>query len=851
LLREPAVPQVKQMRTSPVPAELSSGLDEQSASCLLAEVGPNEIARAAGTSPWRLLLAQFGSPLIWLLLGACVVSAFLREFADAIAIGVILIVNGVVGFLQEYRAERALQALRAMTAPRARVIREGAQKVIQAAEVVPGDLLLLEAGDVVAADAGLIEAFALSTSEAALTGESLPVDKRPEPSPASVSLAERRDTVFMGTAVATGTGLARVTATGMRTELGKIAHLLGTAEETETPLQARLARTSRVLLYVCLSVVAATAVVGLVRGTPPLEVLLSAVSLAVAAVPEGLPAVVTIALAIGVQRMAARHVLIRRLPAVETLGSATVICTDKTGTLTTGVMAVREVWGADHRAVLASAAACCDADLGPDGRGGTGDPTEVALLAAAAERGVTRRGIEEVNPRRSVQPFDPERKRMSIFRADGRNYVKGALESLLPLCKKGAVGAIVANEQMAERGLRVLGVAEGCTAEETDLRLLGLVGIADPPRTEAIAAVAAARSAGIRTVMITGDHAITAQAIARELGIIGPQDDPAEVVHARATPEDKLRIVRGWKARGAVVAMTGDGVNDAPALREAHIGIAMGRTGTEVTREASDMVLADDNFASIVAAVREGRGIFDNIRKALVYLLAGSTAELAFMFGAAISGLPVPLHPLQILWINLVTDGFPALALVMDPTDPHVLERPPRHPSEPMLGRAEWKTLALAGLVQATVTLLVFAWTLKVAGVSQARTLAFASLVFGQLFLSFAARSPSRLFWEVGAFTNLRLLAVVALSAVLQLGIHHVPAAGSLFQVQALSGAGWALALLLGIVPVTVIELAKLGRRHLGTGRGQRPGRADVSAGARATSSPSSRPRDGSLQETP
>ena len=427
-----------------------------------------------------------------------------------------------------------------------------------------------------------------------------------------------------------------------------------------------------------------------------------------------------------------------------------------------------------------------------------------------------RKGIEAQNPRRSAVPFDPERKRMSVYRADGCNYVKGALELLLPLCRAGGEGAAEANAQMAGRGLRVLGIACGPRPEEQDLTLVGLVGIADPPRSEAITAVAAARAAGIRTVMITGDHPITARAIARELGIIGPGDDPSEVVHARATPEDKLMIVREWKRRGAVVAMTGDGVNDAPALREAHIGIAMGRTGTEVTREASDMVLADDNFASIVAAVREGRGIFDNIRKALIYLLAGNSSELAVMLGAAVMGLPVPLLPLQILWINLVTDGMPALALVMDPTAPDVLSRPPRNPAEPMLGRAEWTRVLLIGLLQAAVTLGVFVWTLEQRGLGQARTLAFATLVFGQLFLAFAARSPTRLFWEVGAFTNLRLVAVVAISVLVQFGIHHLPAVAGLFQVSALSLADGALALGLGLVPVTVVELAKLVQRWAG-----------------------------------
>ena len=790
-----------------------AGLTVAEAGRRLAAVGANEIRRAPRPSRARMLLGQFGSPLIWLLLAAAIVSAALGELADAIAIAVIVAVNALVGFFQEHRAENALEALRTLTAPRARVLRDGRQAIVPAAEVVPGDLLLLEAGDIVAADARLLEAHNLATSEAPLTGESAPVRKDASPAAAGAPLAERHDTVFLATAVATGTGTAVVTATGMATELGKVASLLAAAEETATPLQVRLARVGRTLLVMCLAIVVVTAVVGLARGRAVLEVFMSAVSLAVAAVPEGLPAIVTIALAIGVQRMSDRNVLIRRLPAVETLGSATVICTDKTGTLTTGVMTVRELWGEDHHALLAAAAACCDAELGADRRTGVGDPTEIALLAAAAERGIDRAEIERERPRRHVTPFDSERKRMSIGRADGVLYVKGAPEVVLPLCHAGTAGATDANAEMARRGLRVLGVAVGSGREERDLRFLGLCAIADPPRTEAIEAVAAARAAGIRTVMITGDHPVTAHAIARELGIFQEGEDPAERVHARATPEQKLAIVREWKRRGEVVAMTGDGVNDAPALREAHIGIAMGKTGTEVTREASDMVLADDNFASIVAAVREGRGIFDNIRKTLVYLLTGNGAELAVMLATAVAGLPLPLLPLHLLWINLVTDGLPALALVMDPPDPDALRRPPRAPTEPMLGRPEWRRVAATGALEAAVVLGVYVWALRNEDIGVARALAFDTLVVSELLRAFAARSPTRLFGQVGVFTNLRLVAVVVLSLVFQLGLHEIPWLLRLFQLPDLSLVDRVLPLLLGLVPVSALELAKVARR--------------------------------------
>ncbi len=789
----------------------AAGLSAAEAQRRLADAGPNEIRRQEATSRLTLFVRQFASPVIWLLLGATVLSLALRELLDAAAIGAILLINALIGFLQEHRAERALMALRSMTARRARVIRDGHGAVIPASAIVPGDLLVLEAGDVCAADARLTTAHALTTNEAPLTGESVPVEKSTQASAPDTPLAERRDFVFMGTSVATGRGLGEVVATGMQTELGRIATLLTTAEPAETPLQRRLARVSPTLLYISGGIVAVVAVTGLLRGWPLLQVFMAAVSLAIAAVPEGLPAIVTIALAIGVQRMAARHVLVRRLPAVETLGCATVICTDKTGTLTTGVMAVRELWGVDHVALLYAAAACSDAELGAAAGSGVGDPTELAILAEARDRGIERPSIERTAPRVSEIPFDSATKRMSVTRADGHTYIKGALESVLPLCTGDAVAAAEANAQMAERALRVLAVAvlaEG----EAKATLRGLIGIADPPRTEAIEAVAAARAAGITTVMITGDHPATARAIARELGIL-TANATHDQVHARATPEDKLRIVRSWKAEHAVVAMTGDGVNDAPALREADVGIAMGRTGTEVTREASDVVLTDDNFASIVAAVREGRGIFDNIRKTRVYLLSGNTGELAVMLAASLAGLPLPLLPLQLLWINVVTDGLPALALVFDPPEEDVLQRPPRHPDEPMLGRTQWRFIVSTGLLLAAVTLSVFVWALRDRDLVEARNVAFSVLVFGELFRAFAARSTTKVFWEVGVFTNLRLLAVVVLSAAIQLAIHHIPAAERVFGIAPLSLADCAMTIAIGLVPTSVIEVAKLIRR--------------------------------------
>jgi Ca2+-transporting ATPase len=715
--------------------------------------------------------------MIALLIGAAVIAALLDEVADAIAVGAIVILNAIVGYLQEARAERAMQALKALTAPRARVIRDGKTIQIAASEIVVGDLLAIEAGDVVGADARLVEANVLTTNEAILTGESLPVEKEAEAK------------VFAGTAVATGTGVAEVFGTAMSTELGKIARLLETAEVEETPLQKRLEHVGKTLIWMCLAIVAVVAGLGLARGMKWIDVLLSSVSLAVAAVPEGLAAVVTIALALGVQRMVARNVLIRRLPAVETLGCATVICTDKTGTLTTGVMAVRETRG-DERRVLDAAAACCDAELG-----GPGDPTELAILEAAAKLGISRPEIERARPRVRVEPFDSKTKRMSIARADGVTYVKGAPEAILP--KDHALVAEAA--EMAGRGLRVLAVALGEAP-------LGLVGIADPPRADAVRAVADARAAGIHTVMITGDHPATARAIANELGIVAGGEDPAELVHARATPEDKIKIVRGWKKKGAIVAMTGDGVNDAPALREAHIGVAVGKGASEVAREASAMIITDENFASIVAAVREGRGIYDNIRKTLVYLLSGNFGELLIMLGASVAGMPLPLLPLQLLWINLLTDGLPALALVTDPPDSDVLARPPRRPDEKMLGRRQWSFIVTTGVLMAAIVLGAFTWGLHHGDLKRARSLAFSVIVFDELLRSFSARSETKIFWEVGAFTNLRLLGVVAGSMVVQLVV--LCATGA-------SPATIAIALACGATLVTLLEVAKLVRRGL------------------------------------
>jgi Ca2+-transporting ATPase len=754
------------------------------------------------------VVAQMTSPLVLLLLGGAVVSASVGHFIDATAIAIIVSINAVVGFVQELRAERAVAALQRMTARRATVVRDGQARIVLAAEIVRGDVLVLEPGDVVAADAEVLEANNLSTNEAVLTGESMPVEKSVGGSAEGAPLAERRGHLFMGTAVASGSGRAVVLATAGDTEMGRIASALAEQDPTRTPLQDRLAALGRTIVVACLGVVGLVALLAWWRGFGWLEVLLTSVSLAVAAVPEGLPAVVTIALAVGVHRMARRSVLVRRLAAVETLGSATVICTDKTGTLTTGVMEVRDVWG-DRTRVLEVAAAVSDAELGIGG-GGTGDAMELAILRAARGEGIERTAIEAANPRVHVEPFDAATRRMSITRADGTTFLKGAFEAVSEVCHDGVDGAAEALAAMAEDGLRVLAVAAG---SEGSMRLVGLIGFADPPRPEAIQAIRDAARAGIRVIMITGDHPTTARVIAREMGLATTEAELADAVVARATAMDKLRIVRELRARGEVVAMTGDGVNDAPSLAEADIGVAMGRTAAEVTREAADMILAKDDLSGIVDAIREGRAIYGNIRKTVVYLLGGNASELLLVMAAVAVGLPMPLLPLQLLWINLLGEPLPGIALSIDAPAGDVLEERPRPRKEPLLGRPEWLQIGIVAAMQAVIVFAAFVWALGSFDVDMARTLGFSTLVFGLVFRALASRSPKWIFFEVDPRTNLRLLAVVALSAALQVAILYIPAAAALFGVVPLPLPLLGLAVLLGLVPVTLVELSKLVRR--------------------------------------
>jgi len=875
--------------------DVEQGLSVNEAKNRLTRYGQNKLRKGKRFSALVIFVSQFKSLVTWVLIGAAAVSAALGETIDGIAIIAIVILNAIIGFLQEYRAEKAAAALSRLTAPHCRVVRGGHSLVVTAIEIVPGDILLLEGGDLVAADARLIQTSVLRINEAPLTGESQAVGKSTDKLPQETPLAERKNMVFLGTSVTGGTGRALVVNTGMETELGHIAKLLETAESGETPLKRRLDRVARLLLWACFGVVALIFSLGLLRGIAPFELFLSAVSLAVAAIPEGLPVVVTVALALGVQRMVQRNALVRHMASVETLGCAEVICTDKTGTLTMGEMTARKLITSDSLyritgegygtegaffsgnvenlpskspelfALLYASAACNDAELTLiDGRSEVvGDPTEGALLVVAAKGGITRAAVETQMPRLAAVPFDSDRKRMTVIRNRENHpwaFVKGAPEVILSRCSlirtDQGVRALTENDRsrllqanalLAHDALRVLAVAERSldnfsfeesmavndTEIEQGLTLLGLIGLQDPPRGEAKEAVIKCKRAGIKTVMITGDHPDTARAIGHELGILGKGDEVlvgAELdrlddealkqrvskvsVYARVTAEHKLRIVRAWKARGVVVAMTGDGVNDAPALKEASIGIAMGITGTEVTKGAADIIITDDNFASIVAAVEEGRGIYDNIAKTLAYLLSGNTGELIVMLSAVLLGWPLPLLPLHLLWINLVTDGLPALALATDPIEPGVLNRPPRRSQDALFNR-EFLTLTLfTGLLTAGVTLGVFAYELYIDNsLEQARDAAFTALVIAELLRAFGARSEQRTIWQIGLFSNMRLFLIVEVSFALQLAIHHVPMLQTLFQIEPVSLNQCVSWIGVGFIPLIVLELRKIIRR--------------------------------------
>lgn len=872
--------------------DLQRGLSNSEAQKRLQDFGNNELPQRQKVSALHLFFDQFTSFIVWILIAAAVIAGSLSEWIDALAIIVIVILNAILGFFQEYKAERSLAALRKMVAPFSKVIRDGRLQTLPSKEIVPGDLILIEAGDHIPADGRFTQSFGLSTQEAALTGESRPTHKiagsleSDDLESDDLAIGDRKNLGFLGTAAVSGKGVMIATETGMQTELGKIALLLQQGGEEQTPLQKRLQELGLRLVWLCLGIVSLVFALGFLKGTPLIENLLISISLAVAAIPEGLPAVVTIALSVGVHKMAKRNALVRRLASVETLGCTTVICTDKTGTLTQNEMTVRSIFVnntfvgvtgtgyhpegnfeinqipidphhiPDLLTALRIGVLCNSAELSAELQvwGITGDPTEGALLAAAGKANLFKQDLEKENPLLSEIPFDSDRKRMSMVRQTDKGsmlFIKGAtdvilahtesillngkIELLTPELKKNIFDA---NVSLASQAFRVLAVGYRSMPQdakidhslEDKLIFVGLIAMMDPPRPEVKESIEICKNAGITTVMITGDHKETAIAVAKELNLLksdsmiltGTELDQMDdhrlqkylrkiVIYARASAIHKLRIVRAWKSLGEVVAMTGDGVNDAPALKEADIGIAMGITGTDVTKEASDMVISDDNFASIVNAIEEGRGIYDNITKFVCYLASSNIAEIIVVFMGMLVGFTdfagnpfVPLSAVQILWINLASDGLPAIALGVDPIDPTAMKRSPRNPADSLISRKKTVHLLLISFVIAFGTLAACYFGMRQSG-ELAQTMAFTTLVVLELAAVQIIRSP----YNISIFSNPFIIAAVTTSFLLQLFIVYTPFLQRVFKTVPLSISEWGVISAITIVVWVLCDLIK------------------------------------------
>ena len=881
------------------------GLSQEEAAARLEKYGHNELTERGVKSPWIILWEQLTGILVIILFIAAIVSVFLHEFTDAAVIMVIVIINALLGLSQEYRAEKAMAALKRLAVPVVRVRRDGSIQEIPARDLVPGDIVLFEAGNVVSADCRIIEEFNLRVQEAALTGESEPVEK----DSASiiqddVSLGDRRNMVYMGTQVTYGRGLGVVVGAGMNTELGKIAEMIQDVEREPTPLQKRLDQLGKKLAVIAVILIGVLVVLGLMQGNDFVTIFLTAVSMAVAAVPEGLPAVVTIALAFGAQRMLRKRALIRKLPAVETLGSVTVICSDKTGTLTENRMTAVILDTADNRIDIPSASAvhstCDEPELTADSSamdlllvGSTlcndavlktaerasgcfqalGDPTEGALVIAAARFGLDKFILEKTFPRKAELPFDSERKRMTTVHTfpsrndslpdDGSGWIeqvrdnfpyiaftKGAVDGLVQLSDRVWVNGeilpldvslrkriAVANEDMTRKGIRVLGMAFRAITPsdmekmdesvEHDLIFVGMVGMIDPARPEVRDAVSVCKTAGIRPIMITGDHPLTAQYIASELGISDggrvltgqelermPVEELEKVVgdvnvYARVSPEHKLKIVTALQNRGEITAMTGDGVNDAPALKKSDIGVAMGITGTDVSKEAADMVLMDDNFSTIVAAVKEGRVIFDNIRKFMKYMVTSNSAEIWVMVVAPILGMPLPLLPLQILWINLLTDGLPAVALSVEPPERFIMRRKPFHPRESMFSRGIGYHVIWVGSLMAAVSIVMGFWYWS-HGRDDWQTMVFTTLTLSQMAHVLAIRTGSDSLFTIGLFSNKPLFWSVIITFVLQFAVVYIAPLRSVFGTVALPMSDFFMSIGLASIIFWAVEIEKM-----------------------------------------
>jgi Ca2+-transporting ATPase len=846
------------------------GLSSKESARILLKKGPNELVEKAKRTLFMMFLDQFKDFMIIVLIAAAVIAGLTGDAADTIAIIVIVILNAVIGFVQEFRAEKAMAALKKMASPDATVMRDGMLATVPASSLVPGDLVILDTGKIVPADLRLTESINLTIEEAALTGESVPVEKLTSPIEGSeLPLGDRKNMAYKGTFVTYGRGTGVVIATGMATEIGNIAKMLQDEDEVKTPLQKRLAQFGRKLAIAILALCAIFFVAGLLRGEELLLMLLTAISLAVAAIPEALPAVVTITLALGARKLVKQNALIRKLPAVETLGSVTYICSDKTGTLTMNRMTVEELYAdgriigkselnhqarslADNSILLTAMALSNDALNDKDGNV-IGDPTEAALFTLAQQCGFDKEILHESFPRVAELPFDSERKLMTTFHQwkEGTyvSFTKGALESLCELSSHTSTvdGPMVidketilkAGERMAAGGLRTLGFSyrqwdqlpDNLTPEvvESNLTMLGIAGLMDPPREEAKEAVALCKSAGIRPVMITGDHPVTALAIAKRVGIV---DDGFEEVitgteleqlslvefeerverirvYSRVAPEQKLKIIKALQDKGQYVAMTGDGVNDAPALRRADIGVAMGITGTDVSKEAAHMILLDDNFSTIVKAVREGRRIFDNIRKFIKYTMTSNSGELWTLFIAPFLGLPIPLLPIHILWINIVTDGLPGLALAAEPAERGVMEKPPRHPKESIFAHGLAVHIIWVGLLMGLVTIGLQQYAVS-AGIENWQTMVLTVLCLSQLGHVLAIRSDSESLLRRGILSNKPLLGALVLTFALQMAIIYVPFLNPVFHTAPLTLKELAITLALSSLVFFAVEIEKL-----------------------------------------
>jgi len=838
------------------------GLSHAVAEQRLLENGPNEIAAYKKKTVWRMLLHQFADFMILILIVAAVVAGAMGDVTDTIVILIIVILNAIIGFVQEFRAEKAMDALKKMVSVNATVLREGSVLSIPSVQLVVGDVILLETGNIIPADIRLIEVAQLKIEEASLTGESHPVEKNTNAlSDEDIPLGDRKNMAYKSTFVTYGRAKGIVVATSMDTELGKIAGMLQ-QEEIKTPLQKRLAIFGKKLAVIVLIICTIFFAVGILRGEDVFLMLLTAISLAVAAIPEALPAIISIALAIGAKRMIRQNALIRNLPAAETLGSVTYICSDKTGTLTLNKMTVQEIFSDEINLVSAKdilqhskkekidyllTAMSLSNDVA-ESEDGTilGDPTEVAFYNLAKENQFLKSTLEKTQPRVAELPFDSERKCMTTIHEQEGKYVaftKGALDVLLE--KSSGLSKVEKEkwkqqgDNMAAEGLRVLGfsmrafpaIPEHITVDfiENNLTIIGIVGLIDPPREEVKQAILECKTAGIKPVMITGDYPLTAKSIAKQLGILEAEDDLAVTgielskmsakefgdkvehikVYARVSPEQKLNIVKALQDKGQFVAMTGDGVNDAPSLKRADIGVAMGITGTDVSKEAADMILLDDNFSTIVKSVKQGRRIFDNIRKFIKYTMTSNSGEIWTIFLAPFFGLPIPLLPIHILWINLVTDGLPGLALASEPAEKGIMERPPRHPKESIFANGLGVHILWVGLLMGIVSIVTQAMSIKM-GNTHWQTMVFTVLCFSQMGHVFAIRSERQSFFEQGPFSNLPLLGAVLLTFGLQMATIYVPFLNPIFKTSPLTFNELMIALAFSSVVFVAVEIEKV-----------------------------------------